>query len=298
MQIMLENGTVLKSDSIVESFLRWDGVPIPGTVEFQVILSDDIKPFLEIGKKITIGDDHFEFNIQKVSIFESPIIRDGQQVILGAYIAILEGLQSLIEPRSHAVILEDTSMGQIYRACGSRVKIGADVPALKFYCFVGDTPTFSIAKIMGEESVLVYYSKQKRIEFLRLQALMQQSPKHFIPPAAVAWIQNDTVLKHEIKTYQTVNSDGATIEGELKKQAVAAIKPNRDARRLQNLSTVLVVVGTVTRELYPGFMAGDIVQVGERKLVILTAVHAFKSGVLGDATVSASKIYLAELKKL
>lgn len=295
---MLENGTVLKSDSVVESFLRWDAVPIPGTLEFQIMLSDEIAPFLEIGRTVHVGQDYYEFRIEKKSIFQSQIIRDGKQVVLGAFIAILEGLQTLVEPRSNAVIQEDSSFGQVYRACGCRIKIGADVPILKFFCFVGETPTFPIAELLGEEAAIMFYSKKKRIEFMRLQALMQQEVKHFIPAAAVAWVNNDTVLRHEFKTYQTVNDDGETLEGEFKKNAVAGIKPNRDQRRLQNLAMALVLVGTVTRELYPAFMAGDLVQVGESTLVILTAVHAFKSGVLGDATVSASKIYLAELKKL
>ncbi|MOA47664.1 hypothetical protein D3C78_1703190 [compost metagenome] len=109
------------------------------------------------------------------------------------------------------------------------------------------------------------------------------------------WVKNQTQLNHTIPTYQTVNSDGSTIEGELKGGAKTGFYPNLDARRLKNLSTVLVTKGTVLRPYNPDFRSGDVFKVKDKKYVVLTAAHRFDTGILGAASVSASKFWIAEV---
>lgn len=296
MQIVLANGRVLASDVIVSVILRTDCVPVPVSVEMQLILDEEIDGQLQENALFTIAEKLYEMRIVKRTVHESGIIRDDKQVILGAYIGILNGAERLIEPTSKAIFLKDTSIGQALRASGNKIKIGEDVPLLKYLCALGETPTFQIARGLGEEAAVMFCSREAKIDIMRLSKVMDRKPRFDIPKTAVQWITNSAVLNHELKTYQTVNADGSTVEGEFKSGKTTAFAPNKDPRRLKNLSTALVTRGTHTRSLYIDMNAGDIVSIGEdQTMLILTAVHRYDSGVLGDPSVSVTKLYLAEV---
>lgn len=298
MRIMLADGQFIGTDRFISGVLRSDLLPIPVTLEFQTLLTPGIDAQLQEKSVIRIGDNYLELIIVKRVVDTAGFLKDDKLLSIGAYIAVLNGCERLIEPARKATYLEGTTIGAALRASGNKLKVKEDVPLYHYFCAVGATPSYEIARKCGEEAAVIYCSDEGKIIVKRLSQILNQDPALELDDTAVKWIKNQTHLNHVIPSYQTVNADGSTIEGELKVGAKTAFYPNLDSRRLKNLSTVLVTRGTVMRTYNPDFMAGDVVKVKDKKYVILTAAHRFDTGVLGGATVSASKFWLAEVVSL
>lgn len=297
MRIMLSNGQFIGTDKFVTGVLRTDGVPIPASVEFQVILDDEIDALLKEQSVISIGENYLEMVIIKRVVHETNTVKGDKFIVLGAYIAVLKGCENLINPMTRAVFSENSTIGACFRACGCKLKIVEDVPLTKFFCAIGATPTYEIARKCAEEASVIFCTADGKIVVKRLSQILQGEPVAFYEKSSVQWVNNPVKLNHAIKTYQTVAADGSTIEGELNAGSRTAFYPNLDARRLKNLSTALVTRGTMVRQYEPERKAGDIIDVGGNKYVILTAAHRFDTGVLGAATVTASKFWIAEVVK-
>lgn len=298
MRIMLSNGQFIGTDRFVSGVLRTDGVPIPASLEFQVILDENMDALLQEKSFISVGESYLELCIIKRVVHETSILKDDKLIRLGAYIAVLKGCESLIDPAKRAVYLEDTTIGSCLRAGGSKLKIVEDVPLMKYLCAVGATPTYEIARKCAEEASVIFCDSNGKILVKRLSNIMQVEPVATYEKTSVQWINNPTKLNHAIKTYQTINPDGSTVEGELSAGSRTAFMPGLDARRLKNLSTALVVRGTLLRPYEPERNAGDVILIDGTKYVILTAAHRFDTGALGGASVTASKFWIAEVVKV
>jgi len=298
MRIMLANGQFIGTDRFISGILRSDLLPVPVTLEFQALLTAEMDEQLQEKSVIMIGDNYLEMIIVKRVMVTSGFLRDDQLLSIGSYIAVLNGCERLIEPARKATYLEDTTIGAALRASGNKLKVKEDVPLYHYFCAVGATPSYEIARKCGEEAAVIYCSDEGKIIVKRLSQIMNQDPVLELDESAVNWIENATQLNHAVPSYQTVNADGSTIEGELKVGAKTAFYPNLDSRRLKNLSTVLVTRGTVMWTYNPDLMAGDVVKIKDRKYVILTAAHRFETGVLGSQSISASKFWLAEVVSL
>lgn len=292
---MLSNGQFIGTDHFVSGVLRFDCVPIPASLEFQVILTPEIDALLQENSIIQVGDDYLELIIIKRVINTSSFLKDDKVLSIGAYVAVLNGCEKLIVPSEKAIFLENTTIGAALRASGNKLKVIADVPLASYFCAVGATPSYEIARKWREEAAVMFCSIEGKIVIVRLSQIMDSEPKIELNESAVKWVKNQTQLNHTIPTYQTVNSDGSTIEGQLKGGTKTGFYPNLDARRLKNLSTVLVTKGTILRTYNPNFRAGDVFKVKDKKYVVLTAAHRFDTGVLGAASVSASKFWIAEV---
>lgn len=295
MRIVLADGQIIGTDKFVSGVARSDCLPIPATLEFQVLLTPEMDQQLQEKSIVKIGQDYLEMVIIKRVVDTSGFVKDDKLLSIGAYVAVLNGCEKLIEPSKKAIFLEGTTIGAALRASGNKLKVLEDVPLDTYFCAVGSTPTYEIARKCGEEAAVIYCSNTGKIIVKRLSQILSQEPKLQLEDTAVKWIKNETQLSHAIPSYQTVSQDGSTIEGELKSGAKTAFYPNLDSRRLKNLSTALVVRGTVMRTYNPEIMAGDVISVKDKKYVILTAAHRFDTGVLGAASVSASKFWIAEV---
>lgn len=292
---MLSNGQFIGTNSFVSGVLRFDCVPIPVSLEFQVILTPEMDEQLQEKSIIKIGEDYLELIIIKRVVDTSSFLKDDKILSVGAYVAVLHGCEKLIVPSEKAIFLESTTIGAALRASGNKLKVIEDVPLTSYFCAVGATPSYEIARKWREEAAVMFCTAAGKIVVKRLSQILDSEPKIELDESAVKWVKNQTQLNHTIPTYQTVNSDGSTIEGELKGGAKTGFYPNLDARRLKNLSTVLVTKGTVLKPYSPDFRAGDVFKVKDKKYVVLTAAHRFDTGVLGAASVSASKFWIAEV---
>lgn len=296
MRIVLPNGTEIGTDRLVSSVLRTDATPIVANLEFQCILDPDLDLALSENNRVLIGDNYLEMVIIKRVVSPSSHIRDGNQVVLGAYIAVIAGCEKLINPTSRAVYLENTTFGEIFRACGCNLKVEDDVPVDKFFCPIGVTPTYELARKMCEEATFPFLNDKGRVSFRRLLKLNSLPVNLVVGHDEISWIKNPTEENQLIPNYQTINEDGSTVEGTLSNGVKATFYPNLDARKAKNLSTALVVRGTITRGYAPSIVSGHIVDIKDSvKYVVLTSAHRFDTGVLGGATVSASKLWIAEV---
>ena len=282
MRVILPDNTVIGYDRLITAILRTDCVPVPISLEFQVILNDDLK-----AKLIII----------KASNSLSGMIQGDRRLEVGAYIAVATGCEKLMTPVKKAIYLENTSVGTAIRASGARAKVVEDIPLLKYFCPFGQTPTYEIARKCVEEGAVVCPVRGK-VAVKRLSALIQGKPKLQLNPSDVQFVSNPTAVLHEMPSYITVHRDGSTIEGEIKPGNMAGYYPGVDARRLKNLSTALVVKGTITRGFSPDINAGDEILVGMDSYVILTAAHRFDTGAMSGQTASLSKFWIAQVENI
>jgi hypothetical protein len=295
MRVILSNGNSIATDRFISGVLRYDCTPIPATLEFQVKLTEEMDAQLQENSVIRIGDNYLELIIVKRVITNSGVIKDDENIILGAYIAVINGSEALIKPTKRAVFLENASIGSAMRANGNKLKVIDDVPLVNYFCALGATPTYEIARKCAEEACVIYCNTNGKIIVMRLSQIMNQEPKAEFSKESIQWVQNQQKLNQVIPTYQTVNADGTTVEGSLSDGSTTAYYPNLDARRVKNLSTVLVVRGTMIQNYSPNFIAGDVVLIDSKKYVILTVAHRFDTGIMGSPSVSASKFWLAEV---
>lgn len=299
MRLMLPTGRQIGTDRLIGGAIRYDCTPIVSSLEFQCILDEELDLALQHASVVVLGDGAFQYTIIKRVVHQSSTIKDDKQLIIGAYIAVLKGSEKLIDPASKAIYLSDSSFSAALRASGNKIKVVEDVPLLNYFCAVGATPTYEIARKFREEAVVMYCNAQSYIVVKRLSNIMQSEPKLKLSSSAINWVENRVELNHDMPNYLTINADGSTVEGTLKSGARTEFYPNLDARRLRNLSTALVTRGTVTRSYTPNIIAGDVIQVDDdKKYVVLTAAHRFDTGVLGAASVSVTKLWLAEVVKL
>lgn len=295
MRIILSDGNSIATDRFINGVLRFDCTPIPATLEFQVKLTEKMDAQLQENSIIRIGDNYLELIIVKRVINNTGVIKDDENIVLGAYIAVINGSENLIKPTKRAILLENATIGSALRASGNKLKVAEDVPLLKYFCALGATPTYEIARKCAEEASVIYCQSSGKIVVKRLSQIMNQDVKAEFSKDVVQWVHNPQKLNQVIPTYQTVNADGSTVEGDLSAGTTTAYYPNLDARRVKNLSTVLVVRGTTIQTYSPNYLAGDIVLIDSKKYVILTVAHRFDTGIMGGASVSASKFWLAEV---
>ncbi len=298
MRIMLSNGEFIGTDRFVGGVLRYDCTPIPVSLEFQVILTPEMDALLQEDSIIKIGDDYLELIIIKRVTDTSSILKDDKVLALGAYVAVLNGCENLLKPSQKAIYLESTTIGAALRASGNKLKVIEDVPLTRYFCAVGATPTYEIARKWQEEAAVIFCSAAGKIIVKRLSQITAGESKLELAETSIKWVENQAQLNHAIPSYQTINSDGSTVEGELKGGAKTGFYPNLDARRIKNLSTVLVTRGTVMRVYNLDLRAGDIVKVKDKKYIILTAAHRFDTGALGRPSVTATKLWIAEVVSL
>lgn len=298
MRLVLPSGQTIGTDRLISGFFRTDCTPIVASLEFQCTLDEDLDAALHEGSTVTLGDQYIEFTIIKRRVVSGQFIKDGKPINVGAYIALLAGMEKLIEPSVKAIFLKDSTIGAAFRASGNKLKVAEDVPLLRYFCPLGATPTYEIARKFQEEAATAFCNLKGQIIVKRLSNITDGEAKLTVDRSAVNWIENSTQLNHDMPNFVTLNPDGSTLEGTLKPGVKTGFYPGLDARRLKNLSTALVTRGTLMRAYTPDILAGDVVQVGDKKYSILTAVSRFDTGILGGSSVSATKFWLAEVVSL
>ena len=95
MIIYLENGNQIAGADLLSAILRHDLVPIPLSLEMTAHASDELKTYLQQGKKLTLGNGA-EVVIVKSQAFKSQLVRDGKRSEAIAIVAVLSGCESLI----------------------------------------------------------------------------------------------------------------------------------------------------------------------------------------------------------
>lgn len=295
MRIIVEKtGRVIPANRLTRSVFRTDLIPIPVNAEFSVVLDDDLEKSLIDGAIVLAGEEGTRLTIIKVSKLDTQMVVQDKRIKIASFIAVLAGCETLIDPLSKAVILDDTSFANAYRACGCKMKFDKDIPLINFISAYGAIPTIEVAHCLQQESAAIYFSNGK-LNVQRLRKFFMQEPLLTIDSSAVAWVSNAKVEQNKVAAFMSIADDGSVVEGTQKANTPVKYVANADARRLKNMNEILVTRGSVTRPMNMSVNAGEILLINEKKYLILTAAHEFQSGALGGGFVNASRFWIASM---
>ena len=296
MIITLENGKELRNDWVISAVLRSDLVPIPVSLEAEIRTDSSIEKYLQEGKTIQALAD--TFRIIKIQ----PVVGNNTQGIHSMnavkITALLEQCHQVSFRRKNAVIKSDSTLQDIYSACGAKIKmVNADFKIPRFVCPKDDAPTFHIARAIQEEGGVVAWKKGS-LKFYRLPDLFTQKAVMQLPNNGSENVESGFLTRHQVPNAISVAKDGSIITGEASKSRSFAYSPAKDVQKLNNMARCLVL-RKVSRIYYaPKLCAGDVIDIlGGKPLVILTAAHVFQSGTDSGAANQYSKLWLAGLEK-
>lgn len=281
MILFLENGKQLRGDLIKSAVLRSDLAPVPLTLEADIRAGDtemELDKLLAEGRKLSIsGGD--KLHIVKSVRAAGRTSQDKREVAAFRITALLESCLGVAYVRSRAIIKESAALSVIYRAAGATIKaVDADFPVPRFYCPVGETPSFHIARVLQEEGGVVRW-KTGRLQFVRLPDLFKQQSAMTLPDNASDDVDGGFLERHQVPWFFSLDASGAAVFGNREKPRTVRYAPFKDIQRLRNMTRCLVHRRTVKINYDARLGAGDLIAfTGGLKLAVITAAHFFSSG--------------------
>jgi hypothetical protein len=173
-----------------------------------------------------------------------------------------------------AVVRENTSLSDIYAACGAKTAIGKDFTVPRFYGYQGDVPSAQIAQVLQEEGgVVCWRAEDDTVAFYRINDLFGRKSAVLMPVLADETQKSGFLERHEIPAYFSIQADGRVVQGDFSKPRAVAFVPHKTAKQLYGMSQVLLNVKVLPANYAPDIQAGDLVQVMGRDFVVITAAH-------------------------
>lgn len=281
MLLFLENGKQVRGDLIKAATLRSDMAPVPVTLEADIRAGDDsleLDKMLAEGKTLEIsGGD--KLHIVKSVRTAGRTTQAEREVAAYRVTALLDSCLGAAYVRSRAIIKEDAALSAIYKAAGATLKaVDADFPVPRFYCPVGETPTFHISRALQEEGGIVRWRNGK-LQFIRLPDLFTQEPVLTLPDNASDDVDGGFLERHEVPWFFSLDAAGQAVFGARDKPRVVRFSPHKNVQRLRNMTRCLVHRKTVKINYDARLGAGDLIAfTGGLKLSVITAAHFFSSG--------------------
>lgn len=275
--------------------LRSDLVPIPETLELDVRLDNSNRSQLKEGKDIYVGGGR-AYQIILVELRRRNVEQSARLVEWVRVTAVLRELQGLTFVRERAVWLENTTLTAIYRACGAQLSadIQGDITIPAYHCLVGDTPTFGIAKLFQEHGG-VLRAGENGIEFKSLMSLFDQNVGLTVPPNVTEEIESGFIERHEVPWFVSVDANNNFVLGNNSKARHARYIHRASESVVRNMTRVLIQAKRARLDVNMSIRAGDLAQVGEDKMVVLTAAHAYETGVDGGKVAQYTRVWLGVL---
>ena len=90
------NGELISQAQLLSATLRLDLIPIPVTLEFNVIHDANLEKALTLESVITVANGTIELVIIKVQPIKTSTVKNGKRIAGIACVAIFNGLQRLI----------------------------------------------------------------------------------------------------------------------------------------------------------------------------------------------------------
>ena len=299
MILFLSNGRQIRGDLIDQAILRSDLSPIPVTLEADIRAGDDdFEARLQEGQllKTVSGDEFYIIKSERTSSRASL----GDKELAGFRItALLNCCLSVAYVRSRAIIKENATLSAIYRAAGASIpSIQSDFPVPRFYCPIGQTPTFHIARVLQEEGGVVRW-KNSKLQFIRLQGILDGKVVRTLPETAALDVNTGFLERHEVPWFFSLDEAGGFVFGNRDKPRSVQFSPFKNVQRLRNLTRCLIHRKTA-KSLYDiNICAGDVIAfTGGTKYAVITAAHVFKSGSTdGGATEAFTRLWLGEVEQ-
>lgn len=299
MILFLSNGRQIRGDLIDQAILRSDLSPIPVTLEADIRAGDDdFEARLQEGQllKTVSGDEFYIIKSERTSSRASL----GDKELAGFRItALLNCCLSVAYVRSRAIIKENATLSAIYRAAGASVpSIQSDFPVPRFYCPIGQTPTFHIARVLQEEGGVVRW-KNSKLQFIRLQGILDGKVVRTLPETAALDVNTGFLERHEVPWFFSLDEAGGFVFGNRDKPRSVQFSPFKNVQRLRNLTRCLIHRKTAKILYDINICAGDVIAfTGGTKYAVITAAHVFKSGSTdGGATEAFTRLWLGEVEQ-
>jgi hypothetical protein len=295
MFIGLEDGTPLRGDYVLSSTVRYDLVPIPSTLEVVLRTDSVVAGRLKFGSVLRAGTGSERYQVVKARKTQSATPQhDNNPVEAVEFTCVHEAFAPLAWPLQRAVVKVAKSMGEVYRSCGAKCRVAADIPVHRFSCFIGDYPTPHIARVLQEEGSTVALGPDGRVSFKRYRELFDAKPSAYIEAGATQVVESPFLEQHETPNAYSVDASGAAIFGQRDKSRAAVFKPRTNTRVLQNMGRCLMVRRTAAGAFAGELRAGQIIDVSGAGYVIVTAAHHMENGSSGMAS-QTSKLWLAQI---
>ena len=302
MILFLQDGNQIRGDLIKTAILRMDLAPIPMTLEADIRGGDDsIDSQLVVDKwlKLANGD---KMRIVKSTRVTDRGVQAQRQMVTYRVTALLDPCCAVSFVRKQAIIKETSALSVIYRAAGATIQtIDADFPVPRFYCPVGDTPTFQIARVLQEEGGAVRWKKSK-LQFMRLPDMFKQKPIMSLPDNADDDVDSGFLERHEVPWFYSLKAAGGFLYGNRDKPRVTRYAPFQDEQKLRNMTRCLVHRKVIRIGYDSQITAGDLFTiVGEdgkkTDLAVVTVAHAYVTGTdnAGEAE-TYSRLWLGSLE--
>ena len=222
------NGNQLRGDLVGLAVLRNDATPVPVTLEAEIIIIDEVtRKGLGQGKIIIAGDTEDRFSIVKSVRAVGKIMQGEHRQEVIKVTALLESCLPVSFVREKPVTKEKSTLADIYRACGAKLSaIDADFKADKFMCFVGEVPSFHIARVCQENGGVLRWKKGK-MKFFRLPDLFKQKTVLRLPDGSSQDIDSGFSERHEIPSFYSIADDGTFVYGNRDKARSAQFIPQK-----------------------------------------------------------------------
>lgn len=282
----------IRGDVIAQFVQRSDLAPVPRTLELVLKNIDGMSAKVKEGAFLWAGREVLKYRIVKVEPIKKGLVQGQQQMGAVKVIALLDSCAEIAFRRARAVVRENASLGDVYRACGANAAIINDFNVKRFACLVGDVPSFALAQAMQEECAALVLSN-KKLSIVRLPDLFKQKPIRIIASDPTDSVESEFIERHEIPSFISTNAAGAVVKGNFDKTRAVAFQPRSDVRVLNNMTRVLVTRKVMKTELATEADAGQIMSIGGVPLVIITAAHVFEEA--GGTVNSYSKLWLGGL---
>lgn len=288
MNLYTNNNTPIGSH-LVSAILRHDLVPIPVSLECVIQADGELMSYLMVGQTLHL-ENGMSLTIVQSRQETNPVIKDAKMMNHVFITAVLSSLACLLDNTRRALVLHATSIGQIYRSLGADVSFGSDIAVKDFVCLAGQMPTNRIAVALQKEAGVVRY-KDGKLHALSIDGLFRQEA-HTLVDTSVLWFDNNQNNTQTPNYYSIDEHDGKELGQGM--GGTVGYLPGCDERQLNNLKKVLVCRGVLSRAVV-NIPAGDVVDVGGKKYIVLTSAIRIDTASVGGTPATLGKLWLATL---
>jgi hypothetical protein len=287
----------LRGDVVVRATIRFDLLPIPATLHLIVRDVKEADGIVE-GVDIKAGRLGQSFRIVKETGVSNPGFVQGSRTTgTREFIGLLSSCAPLAMPRQRAVIAYKTDLLSMVRACGASAIILGSVRVDAFACLIGQTPAFGVARALQESGSALVVEPDGRLAFKRLQDLQSGTPTRTTLQDSAEVVESAMLEKSAVPWAFSIAPDGKIVHGRRESGRISTYMPWASQATLSNASMALVTRRILTSIYAPDLHAGQVVSLGGKPLVIVTAAHTLTTGGGGAEGKSETKLWLGRVEK-
>jgi hypothetical protein len=293
---VIANGTELRRDTMHSVVMRNDMVPVPITIEAEIMVDEAISVDLKEGNTIIAGTEGHEFSIIKsISVADNKSSYGENQRAI-KIIAVLSSFKTVSFVRSTAIVKENTTLSDVYRAAGAQITVTNDTAIGRFTCCIGESPSFYIARACQENGGVIRW-KNNKLDYFRLMDLYKQVPVLSVPDVGTVDTKSGFSERHLVPSFYSVSPSGEIITGNKDKARSARFVPHMNAQQLANLTTCLIHRYTINVDYTESICAGDIVNIDNRGwFIVVTAASVFRSGTDSSGSQQYTRLWLSSVE--